>query len=599
MIPAARALLAASASAAGAAARPSVSASASASAVLARRGFSTPGANDSSGSHNNNHNNNNKNADNGDQAAAALYITSPEGGARGATPLLLGLTNYFERHVARVGYFLPVGGPSADRDPRTGADPRAELVAAASDHRALGDPRLMVAVPEEEAARLMASGRASELLDRIYSAFAAARLRHDVVVVEGTGVGGSEFEAQVCAALGTPVLLTLNAAGPASASSHHHSGDSSNNHAGQGALRPGASGRARPPSLARAGGRSGGGGGYSGGAASASAAASAAAAGDLRLAASDIYSAVMVKRQLFADHGVPLLGVAVNRAPAAEQALLARQLRRRFGVAGVTFAGAMPEDPVLSGVRLGEVQARLGAGLLYGGGGGGGSATGVSASSPPLSLADAAASPPPAAAALASGLGLSSGFHVDREFNAVVVASQRLEELLEALEAMPPGRRPLVVTTADRLDLVLGLLAAHVSACSPPIAGIVLCPTSTGLEVEGGGGGGGFGLGDDDAFGGGGSHQTTHEGAIGGAFGEAPPPHHRPRRSPHAFARRTVQRIFEGLARGGMYRGALLPVLAVGAPVYDVARALGEMTGQILPSSARKIGQCQLSGRCD
>jgi hypothetical protein len=31
----------------------------------------------------------------------------------------------------------------------------------------------------------------------------------------------------------------------------------------------------------------------------------------------------------------------------------------------------------------------------------------------------------------------------------------------------------------------------------------------------------------------------------------------------------------------------------VGAPVYDVARALGEMAGQIMPTSARKIGQCR------
>jgi BioD-like phosphotransacetylase family protein len=482
----------------------------------------------------------------GTTAAAALYLTSPEGGARGATPLLLGLMNYLERHLPDVGYFLPVGSPAADRDPVTGIDRRAELVAAASDHRALGDPREMVGVPEEEAALLIASGRTSELLDRIYAAFAAVRDRHDMVVVEGTGVGGSEFEAQVAAALGTPVLLTLNARNH---HLHHQQTHPSSSSRAGGALSP----------------------------AAASVAAAAAAAGRDRLAAGELYSAAMLKRQLFADHGVPLLGVAVNRAPASDHALLAQQLRRRFGVAGVTFAGAIPEDPVLSGVRLGEVQARLGAGLLCGGGSGGAGA----ASSGGGAIGQ------PGKGSSDSAVVLSDELHVDREFNAVVVASQRLEELLEALEALPPGKRPLVVTTVDRLDLVLGLLAAHVSVSAPPIAGIMLCPTAGGLSgLDGGGdllGGGAGGLlagvGGGDGSGGG----------VGAFFGETP---HHPR-SPHSFARRTVQRVFEGVARGGMYKGALLPVLAVGAPVFDVVRALGEMGGQIMPTSVRKIGQCR------
>jgi len=254
--------------------------------------------------------------------------------------------------------------------------------------------------------------------------------------------------------------------------------------------------------------------------------------------------------------------------------LLVQQLRRRFGVAGVTFAGAIPEDPVLSGVRLGEVQDRLGASLLYGGdgvaGGGGpnptagGSGHIILPSSLPLSGAAGASS---ASSGTVPPELLATGqlqLHVDREFNTVVVASQRLEELLEALEALPAGRRPLVVTTVDRLDLVLGLLAAHVSVSGPPVAGIMLCPTAAGGE-------GGASAGSPLLFG-----ETSHH-----------------PRSPHAFARRAVQRIFEGVARGGMYRGALLPVLATGAPVFDVVRALGEMGGQITPTSATKIRQCR------
>jgi BioD-like phosphotransacetylase family protein len=535
----------------------------------------------------NNHHNGSNNSNNGGSAsdgaaAAALYLTSPEGGARGATPLLLGLLNYLERHLPDVGYFLPVGSPTTERDPITGLDRRAQLVAAQSDHRALGDPRDMVAVAEEEAALMIASGRTSELLDRIYAAYAAMKDRHDMVVVEGTGVGGAEFEAQVAAALGTPVLLALDARQLREHYHHSHGGGGGGGGGGVGgpssAAAPFPSSTSSPSSsLPLSSNRA------------PSPTPHHAAPSD-RLAASEIFGAAMLKRQLLLDHGVPLLGVAVNRAPAAEHALLAQQLRRRFGVAGVTFAGAIPEDPVLSGVRLGEVQERLGASLLYGGGGGGAGGGGDDGMAAATAATAATAgllggNPPPEL--LARG---QLQLHVDREFNTVVVASQRLEELLEALEALPPGRRPLVVTTVDRLDLVLGLLAAHVSASGPTVAGIMLCPTAAdGGDVGGGGAGaggaGGGGFGGLLAAGGGAGAGTT----LSLLFGETA---HHPR-SPHAFARRAVQRIFEGVARGGMYRGALLPVLATGAPVFDVVRALGEMGGQITPASATKIRQCR------
>jgi hypothetical protein len=44
------------------------------------------------------------------------------------------------------------------------------------------------------------------------------------------------------------------------------------------------------------------------------------------------------------------------------------------------------------------------------------------------------------------------------------VASQRLEELLE-LMATDGDTRPLVVTSRDRLDIVMGLLASQVGRC--------------------------------------------------------------------------------------------------------------------------------------
>src|SRR5690242_1778101 len=48
-----------------------------------------------------------------------------------------------------------------------------------------------------------------------------------------------------------------------------------------------------------------------------------------------------------------------------------------------------------------------------------------------------------------------------QEYSAVYVASQRLEQLLE-LMANDGDTRPMVVTSRDRLDIVMGLLASQV-----------------------------------------------------------------------------------------------------------------------------------------
>lgn len=48
-----------------------------------------------------------------------------------------------------------------------------------------------------------------------------------------------------------------------------------------------------------------------------------------------------------------------------------------------------------------------------------------------------------------------------QEYTAVYVASQRLEELLEML-SNDGDTRPLVITSRDRLDILMGLLASQV-----------------------------------------------------------------------------------------------------------------------------------------
>jgi BioD-like phosphotransacetylase family protein len=45
--------------------------------------------------------------------------------------------------------------------------------------------------------------------------------------------------------------------------------------------------------------------------------------------------------------------------------------------------------------------------------------------------------------------------------------------------------RPLVVTTVDRLDIVLGLMGAQVGAHGPGVAGVLLCPAGHRQTTEG------------------------------------------------------------------------------------------------------------------
>lgn len=74
----------------------------------------------------------------------------------------------------------------------------------------------------------------------------------------------------------------------------------------------------------------------------------------------------MMKRQVFLDHKVDVLGVAINRMPRADHAMLSRQLKEKFDKVGMPFVGGLPEDSLLATVRLDEIAAHLGATFLFG-----------------------------------------------------------------------------------------------------------------------------------------------------------------------------------------------------------------------------------------
>ncbi|KAG2499811.1 hypothetical protein HYH03_002105 [Edaphochlamys debaryana] len=388
------------------------------------------------------------------------------------TPLLLGFFNYFERHLPHVGFFEPIAAEALATS-ELKIDRHVELVYKVFNMK--GDARHMTGVQDAEAARMIANGQNSDLLDRIYSAYVMYKEDKDIVIVEGPGplVGGTELDAQIAAALGAPVLMTMTGSLAAAPCQNTHAFP---------LLPP----RPLPTQIAAALG----------------APVLMTMTGQPNLTVADYFNRAMVKRQIFLDHHVDVLGIVLNGIPRASHAIMTAQLRDRFAQAGLPFAGAIPSDNLLRTVRLDEVQTGLGAARLYG-----------------------------------------DQLLTDVEFDDIIVACQRLEELLEILAERPAGR-PLVVTSADRLDIVLGLLAAQLSVSGPGVAGVLLTQA--------------------------GSSRTGRN-----------------------YARDTIDRIFAGLMQSGLYKGSLLPVLSTDMPLREALARLGSLDAAILPSSQRKITQCK------
>ncbi|KXZ42483.1 hypothetical protein GPECTOR_142g704 [Gonium pectorale] len=100
------------------------------------------------------------------------------------------------RSTAPVGFFQPIAGrPAANSELKV--DRHTDLI-----HKVFKmscDPHKMYGVQETEAARLIASGKTAELLDRIYASYASYKEGHDLVLMEGpgSGLGDTELDAHV------------------------------------------------------------------------------------------------------------------------------------------------------------------------------------------------------------------------------------------------------------------------------------------------------------------------------------------------------------------------------------------------------------------
>ncbi len=196
--------------------------------------------------------------------------------------------------------------------------------------------------------------------------------------------------------------------------------------------------------------------------------------------AGDIFDNAILSKDRFDERGCDLLGVVVNRADTVALDELTRDLAERFAASAVAFAGAIPEDEILAKPRMDEIAEVLGAEILYG------------------------------------------ERYLDNLVFSFRIASMQLRSLLDRLE---PGA--LVITSGDRADILLGLMASQMSSKTASLAGILL---SSGLRPT-----------------------------------------------------ETIDRLIRGL------RGTRMPVLLVETGTFDTAINVNQVASAINPKSYRKI----------
>ncbi|KAL3132395.1 hypothetical protein ABBQ32_008961 [Trebouxia sp. C0010 RCD-2024] len=232
-----------------------------------------------------------------------VYVANIEG-RQNSSPILLGLTDYFERHMSSVGFFQPVSG-EAFPNSSSGLSRHIDLMRSAFKMKQ--DPSQQSGISAKEAAKLLSVGQTDELMDIIYNKYVEYRKQHDLVVIEGLsgrepGLGNvNDLDAKIAATLETPVLLVLD--------SQTEQGFSS---------------------------------------------------------ATDLANAVLIGKQNYSHHNATLLGVVLNKVNPKEHSIISQQVKSKVHTPDFAFGGALPYNPLLTTVRLNEMKAALGSKLLYG-----------------------------------------------------------------------------------------------------------------------------------------------------------------------------------------------------------------------------------------
>ena len=141
----------------------------------------------------------------------------------------------------------------------------------------------------------------------------------------------------------------------------------------------------------------------------------------------EIVSTVTLSKKNFDEKGCDFLAAVVNRVPRENLEETKRVLEEQFRSAGISFAGAMPEDDVLANPRMDDIALALGAEVLYG------------------------------------------ERYLDNLVQGFRIAAMGLGAVLERL-----GQGALIITSGDRTDILLGLMAAQLSRRMPYVAGLLL-----------------------------------------------------------------------------------------------------------------------------
>jgi phosphate acetyltransferase len=200
--------------------------------------------------------------------------------------------------------------------------------------------------------------------------------------------------------------------------------------------------------------------------------------------AMDIYENACLSKEEFEDQGCDLVGVVVNRVDKERFEETSKFLAESLPKRGVPFAGAIPEDLILAKPRMDEIAAALEAKVMHG------------------------------------------EKYLDNLVDNFRIAAMQLPNLLERI-----GPGSLVITSGDRGDILLGLIASQMSNRMPKMAGVLL---SSGLR-------------------------------------------------PTA----TIDTLIKGM------RGIQLPVLAVNTGTYQTSIDVSRVTAAIMPQSYRKIETAQ------
>lgn len=112
----------------------------------------------------------------------SVYITNIDSDSSNA-PLLIGLMDYFLRHIPSIGFFQPIGNARTSPGSRTSTPSHADLLHAAFPLK--GSPDSSVGITQQEAVTRLAAGQVEDLMEDIYQAYEKYRAGFDAVVMEG------------------------------------------------------------------------------------------------------------------------------------------------------------------------------------------------------------------------------------------------------------------------------------------------------------------------------------------------------------------------------------------------------------------------------